>query len=85
MVGDLNQNAISDRIMKFARENGLINLYWECNISIGEFEKTHVTGSNQIDAVFGSDEVKQYTEGRKLVDFNKIILTDHRGFLFDLD
>ena len=40
---------------------------------------------NQIDAMFASPSVMQHVRGSKLIDFDEIIPTDQRGFLFDID
>ena len=83
--GDFNQDILSERLQKLIRENGLYDVHWDSNISIGRRDKTHMTGSTQIDAVLGSENVLQCTEGSKMIDFNEILISDHRGFLIDID
>ena len=55
------------------------------NIEDNRKDKTHKTGSKQIDVVIVIDSLMQAIIGSKLIDFNKIINTDYRGFLVDID
>jgi len=71
--------------MKFTRENRLFEVYQEVNRIIGERDKTHKTGRNQIDTVFSSEPIINCTEGSRLLDFDEVIITDHRGFMVDID
>ena len=71
--------------MKFAREIGLFEVHQEANIIIGKRDKTHKTGRNQIDAVFTLELIINCTEGSRLLNFDEVIITDHRGFMVDID
>ena len=71
--------------MKFTRENGLFEVYQEANIIIGKRDKTHKTGRNQINVVFALEPIINCTEGSRLLDFDEVIITDHRGFMVDID
>ena len=33
----------------------------------------------------GTEQIVRVTRGSKIVDFNEIIIIDHRGFIFDID
>ena len=71
---------------KFIHENGLIEIHEIVNnIEDDIRDHTHKTGSKQIDAVLVTSELTQSIVGCKLTDFNDIINTDHRGFIFDID
>ena len=68
------------------RENGLYELHQELtDCPRNERDNTCKNSRNQINAVFGMEEVNRATIGSKLVDFDEIIITDHRGFLIDID
>ena len=68
------------------RENGLYEIHQELTIEeINERDRTYKDGQNQLDAVFGTKSVLRVARGSKIVDFDEVILTDHRGFIFDLD
>ena len=71
---------------KFIRENGLIEIHEAVNNIEDEIKDyTHKMGSKQIDAVLVTSELIQAIVGCKLTDFNDIINTDHRGFIFDIN
>ena len=55
------------------------------NIKDNRRDKTYKIGSKQIDAVMVTDGLMQAITESKLIDFNKIINTDYRGFLVDID
>ena len=38
--------------------------------------------SKQIDIVAMTEEILDYVDGCRLVDFNKVMKSDHRGFIF---
>jgi len=71
--------------MKFARENGLFEVHQEANIIIGERDKTHKIGRNQIDTVFALELIINCIEGSRLLDFDEVIITDYRDFMVDID
>ena len=55
------------------------------NYEYEERDRTYKNGRNQINVVWGIEPILHSTRGSKLVDFNEVIITDHRGFLFDID
>jgi len=67
-------------------ENGLYKIHREVNdFESSVRDKTYNKGSNQIDAVLASEEVLNQVRGSRLVDFNKVVISNHRGFLIDID
>ena len=84
--GDFNQNIDHPQIQRFMRENGLSDLHQEVTDSeTYERDRTYKNGSNQIDAILATEFVSNAVRGSKMIDFDEIIITDHRGFLFDID
>ena len=86
IAGDFNQDVMNENIRKFLRENGLCDIHSELNESIdGLRDNAQEKGSKQIDAAFASEAALQVVTGSMLVDFNEIVMSDHRGFMFDVD
>ena len=68
------------------RENGLYELHQELtDCPRDKRDNTYKIGRNQINAIFRMKKVNRAAIGSKLVDFNEIIITNHRGFLIDID
>jgi len=86
IAGDMNQDVTKERIRRFMRETGVEEVHQECN---PQFEiprdATHKKGKTQIDAVFATTAVLNCINECKIVDYNEIIMSDHRGFIFDLN
>ena len=55
------------------------------NIEGTERDKTHKKGKNQIDAALATEGFLGTIRGSKQVDFGEVLVTDHRGFLLDID
>ena len=55
------------------------------NYEYEERDRNYKNGRNQINVVWGTEPILHSTRDSKLVDFNEVIITDHRGFLFDID
>ena len=86
IAGDINQDINHHQIQKFMRENRLYEIYQEItNNESSDRDNTYKNGRNQIDAVFGTEQIVRVTRGSKIVDFDEIIITDHRGFMFNID
>jgi len=84
--GDFNQDLMSNSMQEFLRVNGLYEVHHEVNmIDSSDRDKTSKSGSNQIDGVFSTKGILQHIEGYKLTNFEEIILTDYRGFIFDIN
>ena len=66
-------------------KNRLRELYSELNHSSSSFkDPTYTIESKQIDIVAIVEMILNYVDGCKLINFNEIIKTDYRGFLFDI-
>jgi len=86
VAGDFNQDVTKERICKFQRDNGIEEIHQEYHYRNDRVrDATHKSGKSQIDAVFASTEVIDCVQGSKLIDFNEIVITDHRGFMFDVN
>ena len=86
LTGDMNQDITSTTMQRFIRENGFYELHEEVNETDSLVrDKTYKNGTKQIDVILGTEPILQATRGSKIIDFDEIIITDHRGFLFDVD
>ena len=54
------------------------------NIPIEQMEKTFKPGTKPIDSIAASTGVIEHIEGYKLLDYNEIVETDHRGHVIDI-
>ena len=86
LYGDFNQDIDSEQMQRFMRENGLLEIHENLNeVDYMQRDRTHKEGSKQIDAVLATDGIRQCMKGSLIVDFNNIVISDHRGFVFDID
>ena len=53
-------------------------------ISIDKIDKTCISGSTPIDSIATSPGMFEYVKGYKLINYNDIILSDHRGYIVDI-
>ena len=68
------------------RETGVEEVHQECNPQLEiPRDATHKKGKTQIDAVFATTAVLNCINECKIVDYNEIIMSDHREFIFDLN
>ena len=68
------------------RENGLYEIHQELtNEEDSTRDWTYKNRSKQIDTVFGTESVVRVARGSKIIDFDQVIITDHWGFLIDID
>jgi len=83
VAGDINQDVYSKEIESFLIANSLFNIHQFINETEQE-DKTsaYLYGSKTIDLIAASSRLISFIDGCQLVDFNEIILTDHRR-LFD--
>ena len=85
IAGDMNQDVTKERIRRFMRETGVEEVHQECNPQLEiPRDATHKKGKTQIDAVFATTAVLNCINECKIVDYNEIIMSDHRGFIFGL-
>ena len=67
------------------RENWVLEIHQEINFRHKIVrDSTHRNSSTQIDIVFAIQAITQYISRSKIIYFNKIIITDYRGFIFDI-
>jgi len=86
VAGDFNQDVTKERIVRFANENELEEIHQEYNFRDDIYrDATHARGQCQIDAIFASKGVLNCIKGSRIMDFNEVIITDHRGFMIDIN
>ena len=82
--GDYNQYLGNNEIKKFHENievheiHPIIN-----NILINQIGKTYKHGSNPIDSIAASSGVIDFIDGCKLLDYNDILESDHRGYVIN--
>ena len=50
----------------------------------GKKDSTYKKGKNIINFVVASTTMIEYIDGSLITDYNKILITDHRGFIIDV-
>jgi hypothetical protein len=86
LSGDFNQDIGHQNMQRFLREAGMQEVHQVMNETEENVrDRTYKNGQNQIDAIFVTTSLIQYVRGSKIVDFDEVIPTDHRGFLIDID
>jgi len=87
VVGDVNENVYSIDFEQFLILNGLMNINKVINgpIESENRDSTYQYRSNCIDIIAASTNLLEFIDGYSIVDFNQIIITDHRGFLVDVN
>ena len=87
LASDINKNAYSQEIEQFLIMNRLINVYEVINGLIDSKNRDSACkhGSLAIDIVTMSTNLIEHVDGSKLINFSDIIITDHRGFLIDMN
>jgi len=82
----MNQDISSEPMQQFIRENSFYELHQELNkVEENKRDNTYKNGQKQIDVILGTEPILQATRGSKIIDFNEVIITDHRGFIFNVD
>ena len=85
IAGDYNQGISDNAVQKFHSEIGVSEVHCKINnISIDRLDKTYKYGSKAIDSIAVSSGLIDYVEGCKLVTYNEIVETDHRGYIIDI-
>ena len=54
-------------------------------IDINELDNTHKNGTKCIDTVAATDNILSFVEGCILCETNKILNTDHRGYMVGIN
>ena len=67
-------------------ENGLTDVFEYVNLENGEKrERTYKRGSTCIDSMSVTGGLLQHITGSEMIEYNEMIVSDHRGFLVDID
>ena len=86
IAGDFNQNITSSEIQVFFREIGVLDVHSHYNnIPLGQMDTTYIQGKTPIDSIALSCGAISYVEGVKLMEYNEFVMTDHRGYLLDIN
>ena len=87
VVGDVNENVYLTDSEQFLILNGLININEVMNGQIESKNRDSIYqyGSNYIDIVAVSTNLLEFIDECSIVNFNQIIITDHREFLVDMN
>ena len=82
----MNQSIADKEIQNFFIEIGVRDVYSEFNqIEISELDNTYREGTKYIDLIAISQGILNYIEGYRLFEVNKITITDHRVYVFDIN
>ena len=87
VVGDVNENVYLTDSEQFLILNELININEVMNgqIESTNRDSTYQYGSNYIDIIAVSTNLLEFIDECSIVNFNQIIITDHREFLVDVN
>ena len=55
------------------------------NIDLKQLDKTYINRSKAIDSITVSEGLMKFVEGSKLIYYNKIIFSDHRAYIVDIN
>jgi len=82
VVGDVNENVYLTDSEQFLILNGLININEVMNgpIESKNRNSAYQYRSNCIDMIAALTNLLEFIDRYSIVDFNQIIITDHRGF-----
>ena len=82
----MNQSIHLKKVKSFYNELGLKDIHqWYNNLDEGQMDNTYIIGSEPIDSVAATTNILQIAEGCKLMETNKIIITDYRLYLIDFN
>ena len=86
IMGDYNQNIVSKEIQLFYKEISVQDIYHTYNnIPLQLMDKTYIRGSKPIDSIVISLGITEYIEGCKLLSHTKVIISDHRSYLININ
>ena len=86
LAGDLNQDVNSSKVQQFFAEIGIEDVHSRINqIPRSEMDKTFMRGSKAINTLTVSEGLFKFIEGSKLQSHNKIIPSDYRFYIVDID
>ena len=85
IAGDYNQDIRDRAIKRFHIDLGVSDVHSKINnIPSEQLDKIYKHGSKPIDSIAATAGVIDYIERCQLVDYNKIIEIDHRGFIVNV-
>jgi len=85
IVGDFNESVDSEGIQQFLIRNGLIKVYTVLNRDYHrKKDSAYKKGKNMINFAAASTTMIEYIDGSLITDYNEILITDHRGFIIDV-
>ena len=65
---------------------GIKDIYQQYNfIELDKMDNTYIDGSKCIDTITASESILSFVEGCRLYEINKILDTDHRGYIVDVN
>ena len=82
LFGDDNENVYSPNITNMMIANELFEIFREIHeVTEIDRDETYKHGTKCIDAAFGTAGVFRLVRGIELIDFDKLMDADHRGFI----
>ena len=86
IAGDYNQAIGHDEIQTFFRRIGVKDVFQTCHNCEWQYrDATYKRGTKCIDSIAVSDGLQAQIEGCKIIEWNKIIDTDHQGIMVDIN
>ena len=86
IAGDFNQDIASNEVKALCREIGVKDAHSYFNdIPIDQMDKTYVRGSTHVDSIAISCGLMNHVEGIELIGQNKIVISDHRAYILDIN
>ena len=85
IAGDINEDIKSTNIEQFLITNRIYKIHQCINLIMNRRDSTYKEGSKLLDLIAASEVILQHITECKLIDYNKIILTDHCRFLIHID
>ena len=86
IAGDLNEDIESKEVKRFSIERGLFDIYGIINTdNNSKRESIYLYRSKCIDTITTTTELLQCVDGYKIVEYNKVILTNHMGYMVDFN
>ena len=85
IAGDYNQDISSKEITKFYEDIRVRDIHQSMNMRYCKrSDSTYKHGSKQIDSIAATNEIMNYIEGCRLMNYNEIIESDHRAYMVDV-
>lgn len=84
--GDLNSTLHEDDIQEFYNCTGLYDVFsYDHNINEDDRETTFIQGVHCIDTLAMTNSIVLYDEVSIILNFNEVVVTDHRAIMADLN